>query len=100
MSLAMAATQAAGSEVTPDSRRYAACAVELWIDRAAKTGFKRHVDHVNRMSAAVRGTIDLGALSTAQRASLAVLLEAFAPGALARSRAELTAALRGSTPGR
>src|SRR5579871_5147357 len=58
-----------------------ACTAELWIDRAAKKGFKSPIEHVNRMSAAVRGTIDVAALSAEKKRSLALLLEAYAPRA-------------------
>jgi hypothetical protein len=52
-----------------------AVAVDLWIDRATKTGFKRVNEHVNRMTAAVRGTFDLADLSATQKKSVAALLE-------------------------
>ncbi|MEZ0229947.1 MAG: YwhD family protein [Planctomycetota bacterium] len=62
-----------------------ACSVELWIDRAAGTGWKRPIDHVNRMSNAVRGNIDVADLSLAQRTSLAELLAKAEPIAWEKS---------------
>ncbi|HZV03413.1 MAG TPA: YwhD family protein [Planctomycetota bacterium] len=62
-------------------RYHGACTAELWIDRPSKKGWKSPVDHVNRMTAAVRGTIDVAALSAEQKRGLAHLLEAYAPGA-------------------
>ena len=62
-------------------RYHGAVTATAWIDRAAKTGWKRPIDHVNRMSDAVRGKVDLSELSAAQRASLAELLRDFAPKA-------------------
>src|SRR5258706_12024935 len=44
-----------------------AVSVELWIDRASGRGFQKLSDHVNRMSAAVRGKVDLAHLSPVQR---------------------------------
>ncbi len=69
-------------------RYHGACSVDLWIDSASKTGFKRPLDHVNRMSEAVRGRIDVAALNPAQRASLAALLSGFSPRAWESSSEE------------
>jgi hypothetical protein len=68
-------------------RYHGACTAELWIDRASRKGWKSPIDHVNRMTAAVRGTIDVAALSAEQKRSLASLLEAYAPKAWEASQA-------------
>lgn len=69
-----------------------ACTVEAWVDRATGQGWKKPIDHVNRMSSAVRGTMDLAELSPAQKASLATLLGRADPQAWAKS-SELRQAL-------
>ncbi|MBI3726100.1 YwhD family protein [bacterium] len=58
-----------------------ATSVEVWIDREAGRGWKKLADHVNRMSAAVRGKVDLQHLSAVQRKNLAKLLSQLAPAA-------------------
>ncbi len=69
-----------------------ATTAELWVDRASGTGWKRTIDHVNRMSNAVRGSIDVADLSPAQKTSLAELLAKLDAPAWEKS-AELRAAL-------
>ena len=73
-------------------RFVSAVSVELWVDRASGTGFKDLAEQVNRMSAAVRGRIDVPHLRATERLALARLLEAYAPRAWAAS-GELQAAL-------
>jgi len=80
----------------PPESYHGACSVELWIDRASGTGFKKPIDHVNRMSEAVRGRIDVAELNPTQRESLAALLSAFSQRAWERSSEELRKALLGA----
>jgi hypothetical protein len=67
--------------------------VESWIDRSSGTGWKDVASHVNRMTATVRGKVDLPHLNAEQKKSLAALLQAFAPKAWTASSAELRQAL-------
>ncbi len=69
------------------------CSVESWVDRAAGTGWKRVADHVNRMTDAVRGRVDLPHLNAAQKASLAALLRTSSAEAWSRSSEALRQAL-------
>lgn len=52
-----------------------ACAVELLIDRPNRRGFRDIAASVNRISDAVDGEVDLGAMSHPDREALVALLE-------------------------
>src|SRR5581483_658334 len=74
-------------------RFHGAVAAVAWVDRATKSGWKKPIDHVNRMSDAVRGKIDLGELSPGQRGGLAKLLRELSAKAWEASSEELRRAL-------
>jgi hypothetical protein len=62
-------------------------AVEMFIDPQARRGWKDFSWHVNRMTDAVRGQVDIGLLSAAERRSLKALLEGLDEEWLSRSEA-------------
>lgn len=66
-------------------RLVGACTVELWIDRAKGEGWKSPSDHVNRMSAAVRGVVDVAGISDSERRSLGAWLARTQPEAWAKA---------------
>ncbi|MDI3328184.1 MAG: YwhD family protein [Alicyclobacillaceae bacterium] len=57
------------TEGRPCLKGLAAC--DMWIDDESKTGYKRLAEHVNQMDRAVKGRIELGALSREQKQRLA-----------------------------
>lgn len=56
-----------------------AVASPMWIDRDAMVGYKQLARHVNDMSRALKGVIDLGGLSAAQRRAVGEAIRARAP---------------------
>jgi hypothetical protein len=51
-------------------------AVEMVIDQDAGRGWKNLAEHTNRMTDALRGTVDVGLLTPAEREQVRSLLEA------------------------
>lgn len=78
--------------VVPE-RFLGAVSCELWVDRASGRGYKKLIEHVNRMSHAAGGRIDLPHLSPAQAKGLGRLLGALSPAAWERTGEALRAKL-------
>ncbi|WP_042501298.1 YwhD family protein [Thermaerobacter marianensis] len=56
-----------------------AVASPMWIDREAMVGYKHLAGHVNDMSRAMKGVVDLGGLTAAQRKAVGEAIRARAP---------------------
>jgi hypothetical protein len=68
-------------------------ASELWIDRARDLGYKVLAEHVNRMSEALRGGLNLKALDQRAKQQIARQLESLSAEAWAKSAEPLRRAL-------
>ena len=68
-------------------------ACDLWVDRAGGLGYKSLAEHVNRMSEAMRGGLNLGGLEATARAAIRTQLVALGSEVWERSGQPLKEAL-------
>lgn len=76
-----------------------AVASPMWIDRQAMVGYKHLARHVNDMSRALKGVIDLEGLSDAQRRAVGEAIRARAPQVWEATDPAVRAALGGEPAG-
>ena len=72
-----------------------AVASPMWIDREAMVGYKQLARHVNDMSRALKGVIDLGELTPAQRRAVGRAIRSRAPQVWEATDPSVRAALGG-----
>ncbi|WPD19830.1 YwhD family protein [Thermaerobacter composti] len=72
-----------------------AVASPMWIDRQAMVGYKHLAGHVNDMSRAMKGVVDLSGLTAAQRRAVGEAIRARAPQVWAATDPAIRAQLGG-----